>query len=384
MTTHKARSKLSGIVSLVWQVPQDLSELNRAAMPTWVDQLLSFVHGRVFFGPFLPKEITGGEWIADHGYPNSNATLYTTTTAFESNFVLLEDEVVAAAFAHAAQRFVSRPIEIEAVRLPGTFDEVEAWMPTRPSWAVVSIDRADLHPGIMSPDRINVTGRQGCVPAVPGDWIIRELDASGCYPCAPCVFMKKYAPRSEPGDLNLAALQPQLMTRRQDASGLAPAERSLIEAMRMATRVDAVQLGRMLRKMDADVPLEFAERSDGTRIVGWSGDDEIGGFISIGDVTGLYDIAVGLAHKIKDADFGQALGILRGGQRVRRAGWNGKGMWLSLVETPFFDVHLSVVALGKEANNLLPWIGMRTADANFVPWLASQTDMLATDWEIAE
>lgn len=29
---------------------------------------------------------------------------------------------------------------------------------------------------------------------------------------------------------------------------------------------------------------------------------------------------------------------------------------------------------------LLPWIGMKTADKCFVPWLASQTDLLAEDW----
>jgi hypothetical protein len=33
---------------------------------------------------------------------------------------------------------------------------------------------------------------------------------------------------------------------------------------------------------------------------------------------------------------------------------------------------------------LLPWIGMKTADNKFVPWLASQTDILAEDWEIVE
>ena len=30
------------------------------------------------------------------------------------------------------------------------------------------------------------------------------------------------------------------------------------------------------------------------------------------------------------------------------------------------------------------WIGMKTADDTFVPWLASQTDMLAEDWEVVE
>jgi hypothetical protein len=31
---------------------------------------------------------------------------------------------------------------------------------------------------------------------------------------------------------------------------------------------------------------------------------------------------------------------------------------------------------------MLPWIGMKTADNKFVPWLASQTDVLSEDWQI--
>jgi len=61
-------------------------------------------------------------------------------------------------------------------------------------------------------------------------------------------------------------------------------------------------------------------------------------------------------------NFGLAIEALKKGFKVARAGWNGKGMWL--------------LADG------LPWIGMKTADNKFVPWLASQTDMLADDWQI--
>jgi hypothetical protein len=46
---------------------------------------------------------------------------------------------------------------------------------------------------------------------------------------------------------------------------------------------------------------------------------------------------------------------------VARAGWNDKGMWLALTVRS------------------LPWIGMKTADDCFVPWVASQTDLLAED-----
>lgn len=78
--------------------------------------------------------------------------------------------------------------------------------------------------------------------------------------------------------------------------------------------------------------------------------------------------------------FGLAIEALKMGKRVARAGWNGKGMWLKLVPNSLADY----VAFQHEALNPLPWIGMKTADECFVPWLASQTDMLAEDWQIVE
>ena len=69
-------------------------------------------------------------------------------------------------------------------------------------------------------------------------------------------------------------------------------------------------------------------------------------------------------------NFGSALEALKAGMRVARSGWNGKGMWIEL-QTP--DAHSKMT---------LPYIFMRTADNNLVPWLASQTDMLANDWEV--
>ena len=82
----------------------------------------------------------------------------------------------------------------------------------------------------------------------------------------------------------------------------------------------------------------------------------------------------------KDVSFGHAVELLKAGNRVAREGWNGKGMWLKLVSKGYFDIGCSVV----EGADLLPFIGMKTADNCFVPWLASQTDVLAEDWQIVE
>ena len=85
--------------------------------------------------------------------------------------------------------------------------------------------------------------------------------------------------------------------------------------------------------------------------------------------------------------FGHALVCIKDGERVCRRGWNGKGMWLSLTQ-PVPSAYV-IHGFGKQFDTtpdeqlpLLPWIGMRTADGKYVPWLASQTDMLAEDWQL--
>jgi hypothetical protein len=67
-------------------------------------------------------------------------------------------------------------------------------------------------------------------------------------------------------------------------------------------------------------------------------------------------------------DFGGALEYLKVGERVTRDGWNGKGMWLEL-QRP--DEHSKMSR---------PYIFMKTVDGQLVPWVASQSDLLADDW----
>jgi len=88
--------------------------------------------------------------------------------------------------------------------------------------------------------------------------------------------------------------------------------------------------------------------------------------------------------------FGAAIEALKIGKRVTRDGWNGKGMYLWLLPAAKVkaewcrEPHLKAVA---EANGgeieALGSIRMMTADKKVLTgWLASQTDMLAEDWEI--
>ncbi len=69
-------------------------------------------------------------------------------------------------------------------------------------------------------------------------------------------------------------------------------------------------------------------------------------------------------------DFGGAIVALKSGERVTRAGWNGKGMWLAL-QVPDADSKMT-----------RPYIYMSTVTGDLIPWLASQSDMLADDWSV--
>lgn len=78
-------------------------------------------------------------------------------------------------------------------------------------------------------------------------------------------------------------------------------------------------------------------------------------------------------------DFGTAVTLLKEGHLVAREGWNGKGMYLKLVRgegvTTTYTPH---------EYEILDAIYMKTADNKMVPWLASQTDVLSTDWVLVQ
>lgn len=84
------------------------------------------------------------------------------------------------------------------------------------------------------------------------------------------------------------------------------------------------------------------------------------------------------------ANFEWALGLLKQGKRVCREGWNGKGMFLFLVPGSTFQVNRApLLGIYPEGTTVVyqPHIDIRTAQNTVVPWLASQSDLLAEDWE---
>ena len=90
--------------------------------------------------------------------------------------------------------------------------------------------------------------------------------------------------------------------------------------------------------------------------------------------------------------FGLAIEALKKGLRVARAGWNGKGMWLALQPGSVISPEQARGGAAKGRADegatsiaILPHIDMCAADgAVVIGWLASQTDMLADDWQIVE
>lgn len=90
--------------------------------------------------------------------------------------------------------------------------------------------------------------------------------------------------------------------------------------------------------------------------------------------------------------FGDAIAALNSGKFVRRSGWNGKGMYLWLLpaaEVPeqwCKEPHLKSLAQSNGGKiECLASIRMKTADNKVLTgWLASQSDMLSTDWELVE
>ncbi len=82
-------------------------------------------------------------------------------------------------------------------------------------------------------------------------------------------------------------------------------------------------------------------------------------------------------------DFSEALQAIKDGQAIYREGWNGKGMFLYLVPANSYPAQTNIA---RDAfGDMVPYgayIALKTAQNNVVPWIASQTDLLANDWKI--
>jgi hypothetical protein len=73
--------------------------------------------------------------------------------------------------------------------------------------------------------------------------------------------------------------------------------------------------------------------------------------------------------------FDMALRFLKNGKRIERNGWNGKGMWIQMVGGGTFSMN-------DEVYDATPYLQIKSVNGTVTPWLPSQTDILANDWQI--
>jgi hypothetical protein len=81
-------------------------------------------------------------------------------------------------------------------------------------------------------------------------------------------------------------------------------------------------------------------------------------------------------------NFSKALEAVKGGAKITRQGWNGKGLWVEIQRpdehSKMTRPYLFLVSPAGSTNQF----GLIVRPFERVPWLASQTDLLAEDWEI--
>jgi hypothetical protein len=75
-------------------------------------------------------------------------------------------------------------------------------------------------------------------------------------------------------------------------------------------------------------------------------------------------------------NFQEAIRRLGRGSRLKRLGWNNPNQWIVLVDPASWSTTLASAApLAKKA-----FIGLKTPDDGFVPWVSTHLDTIATDW----
>lgn len=96
-----------------------------------------------------------------------------------------------------------------------------------------------------------------------------------------------------------------------------------------------------------------------------------------------------------DITFGEAIAAAKDGKSILRAGWNGTGMRVTIIPGSHDFASKGPAAAGTNIAGVdstlfergdvgtvtrMPHFQLKTAQGTIVPWLASQTDMLASDW----
>ena len=98
----------------------------------------------------------------------------------------------------------------------------------------------------------------------------------------------------------------------------------------------------------------------------------------------FYNKVMKRRNKMEDLDFGKAIQLLKEGKRLQRKGWNGKNQYIELATNISYKnaegetINADHKSIGNKAIAFVGTSGVQLG------WLASQADMLAEDWKIAE
>lgn len=80
-------------------------------------------------------------------------------------------------------------------------------------------------------------------------------------------------------------------------------------------------------------------------------------------------------------NFGNAIELVKQGKKLRRKGWNGKNQYIELATNISYK-NAEGIIINTEHNDIgnkaIAFVGTSGVQMG---WLASQADMLATDWE---
>lgn len=83
-------------------------------------------------------------------------------------------------------------------------------------------------------------------------------------------------------------------------------------------------------------------------------------------------------------NFGEAIIAVKNGNKIQRNGWNGKNQYVELATCiSYKNTKGEIVNCNHDAigNKALAFVGTSGVQ---IGWLASQSDMLATDWKIVD
>lgn len=81
--------------------------------------------------------------------------------------------------------------------------------------------------------------------------------------------------------------------------------------------------------------------------------------------------------------FEDAIRMLKRGLKVARQNWNGKDQYVFKID-PYLNDQFRIDEFPTMVGTPYPYLAIKTNYNGLVPWLASQTDMLADDWYIVE